>query len=134
MNTVCWLPPHAGYTHLLKVDDDTYVRIDRVLRALRDPLDEAGQPVLQREMQQAPGMGGTMAAARAAGLAASSGTNVSSGGTALPVAGGDGRLPATRQQLLDQASKTGTPMHTDGILLYNMTELVEAAGRKAGGL
>ncbi|KAL4451696.1 hypothetical protein ABPG75_007358 [Micractinium tetrahymenae] len=90
----------AGYTHLLKVDDDTYVRIDRVLGALRDPLDEAG--------------------------------GSEGGAWALPAHRGDGTLPAMRQQLLEHAGRTGEPMHTDGIQLYNLTEVVAAAGAATG--
>lgn len=138
----CVLPPRprrrtvfgAGYTHLLKVDDDTYVRIDRVLRAVADPLDDAGQPVLQWEMEHAAGVGGTLAAAQAAGAAAAAHGPAGGVGSvgALLTAASAGGLPATRQQLLEFAGRAGRPMHTDGILLYNMTEAVQSAGAAAG--
>jgi hypothetical protein len=79
----------AGYTHVLKTDDDSYVRVSKVLDALR--FDASTPPGTIRR-----------------------------------------RLPGLHQALLQQMARDGSPLHTDGISLWNASQLVASAGAMAG--
>ncbi|PRW57106.1 Phosphatidylserine synthase 2 isoform A [Chlorella sorokiniana] len=94
----------AGYTHVMKTDDDCYVRISKVVEALSDP------------PQEPP-----------------AGTLTLGGAPKLPL-GLHRRhlLPATLAQLRDMAGRDGSPLHTDGMQLVNMTKLVRQLGAAAG--
>ena len=80
------------------------------------------------------GMAGSLAAAgpdpKAAAASAAGGA--ARGGVDAAPDGGGGALPATRKQLLVEMARRGTPLHTDGLQLYNVTELVARAGDNAG--
>ncbi|KAI3437810.1 hypothetical protein D9Q98_000257 [Chlorella vulgaris] len=78
----------AGYTHVLKTDDDSYVRVSKVLEALR--FDASTPPGTIRR-----------------------------------------RLPGLHQALLLQTARDGSPLHTDGISLWNASQLVASAGAMA---
>ncbi|PSC69470.1 UDP-c:betaGal beta-1,3-N-acetylglucosaminyltransferase 6 isoform B [Micractinium conductrix] len=125
----------AGYTHLLKIDDDCYLRLDRLLATLADPLDKAGTPQPRGDggPPEGWGMAGSLAAAgpdpKAAAASAAGGA--ARGGVDAAPDGGGGALPATRKQLLVEMARRGTPLHTDGLQLYNVTELVARAGDNA---
>lgn len=98
----------AGYTHLLKTDDDCYVRIDQVLSALR-------QPVVLSPSAMAAEQGGQPR-------------------TPQPSAVRPRRLPAMHAQLLEMMGRDDgrDVLYTDGIQLYNATTLVRTAGTAAG--
>ncbi|EFN55980.1 hypothetical protein CHLNCDRAFT_145336 [Chlorella variabilis] len=87
----------AVYTHVLKTDDDCYIRIGNVMEALVDDAPE----------QHASA-------------------------TAAPGAHGPRRLPALNRALREQMARDGSPLHSDGISLYNATRLVASAGSAAG--
>ena len=96
--------PCTGYTHVLKTDDDCYVRMPKVLEALQTPPPEA----------------------------ASAAEHLLAGGAAAAAGGAAPRLTPVRQGLREwMARDGGHPLHTDGINVYNATELVASAG--AGG-
>lgn len=104
----------AGYTHVLKTDDDCYVRIPKILEALQTPPEEPSASALPPQHLMA------------GGAAAASGD-----GAAAP------RLTGVRQGLREwMARDGGHPLHTDGINVYNATALVASAsaGGTAGGL
>jgi hypothetical protein len=79
--------PCAGFTHILKTDDDCYLRPALLLEALHGPA--PGQPV-------------------------------------------GGHLPGLRRALREQTARSGSPLHSDGIMLYNASRLVSTAGAAAG--
>ena len=108
------LPVAAGYTHVLKTDDDCFVRVCHVLAALHEA---------------------TPAAARAAAAAGGGGGEPGSHG-ATPDGGAAGAShpppPPLQAKVAEWARRQGKPLHSDGMVMYNAEDMVRRAGLLAG--